>query len=391
MLTIIIIISNSRQSARRGKVQETEDYCCIMVTTDNKAASRALHQPSICHMFSSEVSSTVHMKELMHLCTSRTDVEFASSHRISAQEAVDVAIAPVLDEAVVALSQPHTGYGSDLDVDLDNAGANPGSGWSSPVPSAAAAAAVASTSGASGAGAGGSLAQHLASRSPTRHAIGRGASTSQSRSFSPDSNGGRAGDRATSPGSATSTSFSIGTPPDHDAASQPFSQHLSEALEKERKAAATPGSVVLPPPVIATPSKLLAVAGEGVASPNPSIGSHGEFEAAGSVAAGTPSAGRRLSFISYAGRSSPRAVAFQIIPLTLASLGRADVINEERLAELTGAPVGGPEPHALAPGGTGGAVDLAGVLDRLELSFGSSGASHGTGTGGGTDETVVRS
>ena len=53
------------------------------------------------------------------------------------------------------------------------------------------------------------------------------------------------------------------------------------------------------------------------------------------------------------------------------------MIIEERLAELTGAPPGGPADAPFAPGGGAGpVVDLAGVLDRLELGSASSTSGH---------------
>ncbi|KAK4054388.1 hypothetical protein OIV83_000882 [Microbotryomycetes sp. JL201] len=254
------------------------------------------------------------------------DVEFASTHRISAQEAVDVAIAPVLDEAAVAL----TSSTNDLTIGPDVLA--PNSGWSSPVVPSASAALHAQQS-----------------RSPTRAAVASGvAGTAQSearlaggRSLSPDS-----ASRAASPGS--STSFSIGTPPD-DSAHHPFTQHLSDALERERKEqrsgnhedtirltnSATDHSAAAGQKTFAP---LSAVSHEHL-GPTASIPGSPSLDHVAAVAAGASGRERALSFTSY-----------------------ADVINEERLAELTGAPAGGEQEPA------GHTVDLAGVLDKLELS-----------------------
>ncbi|ORY64636.1 hypothetical protein BCR35DRAFT_308741 [Leucosporidium creatinivorum] len=268
------------------------------------------------------------------------DVEFGSTHVISAQEAVDVAIAPVLDEAALALSSASDQQARDLLRDAQDEASS--SGWSSPV-------------GASPISHPGRHSYANASRSPTR-SMGGG----EGRSFSPSSvDGGR----ATSPGS--STSFSIGTPPDETL--HPFSQGLSDALEKTEAARTTGlgggldddrspggsslfnpsqlgGEIVLPPPVMPTglPAKSM------LAMPIPFPNAASFDSPAGSIPASpsietvnpsNPAKARRLSFLSY-----------------------ADVINEERLAELTGAPAGGEVPS------TGGAPDLATVLNRLELS-----------------------
>ncbi|KAK4056770.1 hypothetical protein OIO90_002322 [Microbotryomycetes sp. JL221] len=278
------------------------------------------------------------------------DVEFASTHRISAQEAVDVAIAPVLDEAAVVLTSSNTDLTSSISGNDLTTTSNV-SGWSSPVPSSSIA--------------GGP--SYVASRSPTRpstmatttaaatsgtippmtttttttasegnmtHTVSSPTRSSGLRSLSPES-----ASRAASPGS--STSFSIGTPPDdqHHYQQQqqqhPFTQHLSDALERER----TERGSTLTSLTNTTKFYPMEIVGGGVGggsipgSPNPDQVAAGVAAAVGGVRE------RALSFTSY-----------------------ADVINEERLAELTGAPAGGePEPQ-------GHVVDIAGVLDKLELS-----------------------
>lgn len=59
------------------------------------------------------------------------DVEFHATHHISPQEAVDVAIPPVLDEAAVALSSSDELSSSDL-ASIVRESEDVGSGWSSP-------------------------------------------------------------------------------------------------------------------------------------------------------------------------------------------------------------------------------------------------------------------
>ena len=60
-----------------------------------------------------------------------TDVEFNATHHISPQEAVDVAIPPVLDEAAFALSSSDELSSSDL-ASMVRDSEDVGSGWSSP-------------------------------------------------------------------------------------------------------------------------------------------------------------------------------------------------------------------------------------------------------------------
>lgn len=213
-----------------------------------------------------------------------------------------------------------------------------------------------------------------ASRSPTRSMAG-----GESRSFSPSSvDGGR----ATSPGS--STSFSIGTPPDETL--HPFSQGLSDALEKTEAARTVgggleddrspagstffnpsqpAGDIVLPPPVLSTglPAKsmlAMPIPFPHSASFDSPVGSIPASPSLETVNPNNPAKARRLSFLSYAGTIFPSHFARRR-RLTF-SFPLLDVINEERLAELTGAPAGGEVPSG------GGASDLATVLNRLELS-----------------------
>ncbi|SCZ88671.1 BZ3500_MvSof-1268-A1-R1_Chr2-1g04562 [Microbotryum saponariae] len=273
-----------------------------------------LHAP----VASNPISRTNSGLDLSHIF--ERDVEFNATHQISPQEAVDVAVAPVLDEAVVALSSPGmTPDIASLVHDSEEA-ALVGSGWSSPIH------AVAIPSSSSiGLGPDAS-----ASRSPVR--------SSQMRSFSPDSTSDSA--RGASPESVAS--FSVGTPPDDRSTFVPFSQTLSEALEQEaQKRHPSEMGPTSSPPLAAGVNKLVPPVPFSLAA-----GGGNLHDAAGAQISPSPSfnalAGvkderRRLSFVSY-----------------------ADVINEERLAELTGAPQGG-EP-------TENAVDLATVLDRLDLA-----------------------
>ncbi|KAL8281056.1 hypothetical protein RQP46_006414 [Phenoliferia psychrophenolica] len=168
-----------------------------------------------------------------------------------------------------------------------------------------------------------------ASRSPTR-----------ARSFSPDSVGSSG--RATSPES--STSFSIGTPsssPPGPSPFKPFNQNLADALESEALkkpsgafslgfgplaglAVNTNITTTIPFPSIATPSDI------------PSIPSSASMEALGDR--------RRQSFISL-----------------------ADVINEERMGELTGTRDW--DTHGVVVPASSrtvsGALDLGAVADAL--------------------------
>ncbi|KAM0753151.1 hypothetical protein T439DRAFT_378867 [Meredithblackwellia eburnea MCA 4105] len=234
------------------------------------------------------------------------DVEFSSAHQLSAPEAVDVAIPPVLDEAVLELSASEELSSRDL-ASLVRESEDFGSGWSSPVTPAR------------GVG-------HLdddihgyssASRSPTRGG----------RSFSPDSASSASG-RATSPES--STSFSVGTPGSSPPGSfVPFNQHLADALETEvRKKPLFPLGLKAPPN--------LAVAGAGTGS-SPSI----------STVSGSPSpvipspSSAAVPFPSVGGpdalealTSSAESAALDRRRLSFMSL--ADIINDERMAELTG-------------------------------------------------------
>lgn len=257
-----------------------------------------------------------------------TDVEFAPSHRISAQEAVDVAIAPVLDEAIVALSHSNTPIsvtpGAPEDLNSPNLS---GGTWTT---SPGTATAASSSPGLANLAAVGSRSPSR-SNSTTTRPIGLG---SISRSFSPDSSSsptsssrGAGQQRATSPGSASGTSFSVGTPPDlapdwpHGSQQQhrPFSQHLADALEKEKQA--TPHQTNKDN-VSSSPQLKQGHAFDGTSSPNPNTlaGLFGAGMGSGSV--GAPSAspgmldgdfdgsGRGLSFTSYAGESRVAARCF---------------------------------------------------------------------------------
>lgn len=248
------------------------------------------------------------------------DVEFNSTHVISAQEAVDVAIAPVLDEAALALSSASDHQTRDLVREAQGGDdVSTTSGWSSPA-------------GASPVSHPGATQRYAnASRSPTRGGAG---GAGGSRSFSPSSDGGA---RATSPGS--STSFSIGTPPDETL--HPFSQHLSDALEKTEAArvagvegeeqqehlfsnpSSHPGShanaaeVVIPAPILAPAPRVATInsSSSHLTMPTPfpidtSASPAGSIPASPSIEAGAGAGAakaRRLSFLSYAGESNSLA------------------------------------------------------------------------------------
>lgn len=213
------------------------------------------------------------------------DVEFNSTHQLSTQEAVDVAIPPVLDEAIMELSSSDPQEVASIVRDLE---AGTSSGWSSPVTPAPSSYHVQAHPYAS------------KSRSPTRGGGGGGGG----RSFSPDSASSASG-RATSPGS--SASFSIGTPGSSPPGSYtPFNQHLTEALRIESEARKKPGfSLGLP------------ATGNLTALPFPSISS-ASSSASDSV-----------------GGPQPSGAALDATQTRLSFFSLADVINEERLAELT--------------------------------------------------------
>ncbi|GAA6062731.1 hypothetical protein JCM10212_005934 [Sporobolomyces blumeae] len=356
------------------------------------------------------------------------DVEFASSHLITPSEAVDVAVPPVLTEAALALSasdDPVVSHDLETLIHESEADAQAGSGWSSPV--------IAPAYGLHQHHHHGSHSSHPqphplsqthpapssttispssyqnASRSPVR--------SSHARSFSPDSvdgvealSSGGEDRRATSPG-GSSTTFS-GSPPTSTGEISPpatsaggssafglgpFGKKLAEALEneanklpaglvgttaivspsltaraneyptKDAPASPRPGASSSSSPVATPlrPSNLLSPLNLSVPFPgttSPSIGSDAALSVGSASPAPSPSTEplvnpltqnlvaphpRRLSFISY-----------------------ADVINEERMAELTGeggAATGTVTPAAGAKKGGVGADVVEGRLAGLLL------------------------
>ncbi|SCV71917.1 BQ2448_4611 [Microbotryum intermedium] len=310
-------------------------------TRDRHHHHHDLHVP----VASNPISRTNSALDLTHIF--ERDVEFNATHQISPQEAVDVAVAPVLDEAVVALSSPGmTPDIASLVHDSEEA-ALVGSGWSSPLHAIAipSSSSVGLALGAS------------ASRSPVR--------SSQTRSFSPDS----ASDSARGASPESVASFSVGTPPDDRSTFAPFSQTLSEALEHEaQKRHPNHPSDVGPtssPPLAAGVNKLVAPVPFSLttsgANLHDGVGAQISQGSSFNALAGVTDERRRLSFVSYAGKLSGIHVAgIWILMPSECCFPSPDVINEERLAELTGGGKGG-EP-------TENAVDLATVLDRLELA-----------------------
>lgn len=198
------------------------------------------------------------------------DVEFPTTHHITPSEAVDVAVPPVLTEAAVALSAADDDPIASrdlaalvLDAEQD---AQANSGWSSPV---AAPAGISTHSWQP-------PQQHAHPPAAASHATYANASRSPvrgSRSFSPDSSS-QGGGRATSPGSSY---FSAGTPPTSAGGGSPppastsasmqstaaatfgpFSQRLAEALENEASK--------LPPGLTGTAAVPASAAGQAQAS-----------------------------------------------------------------------------------------------------------------------------
>ncbi|BGP48586.1 hypothetical protein JCM10450v2_004462 [Rhodotorula kratochvilovae] len=290
------------------------------------------------------------------------DVEFAPSHHISPSEAVDVAVPPVLTEAAVALS--HAAEGDPitsrdlaalvLDAEHDAAA---GSGWSSPVipPSFIAHASPPPLS----------QQQHdkhqqpAAAQHPLSHVYANASRspTRGTRSFSPDSG---SGGRAASPGSST---FSVGTPPTSTGGGSPppppqsgslgpFSQRLAEALENEANkpglGAPLLGAVVgqhretspeggLAPGLTSAPSSPPTVQRTSSSSQQytplkPSLLL--PFPAPGHGLAGADDPfSSPLHSPSHELPANPLAAPH---PRKLSFASYADLVNEERLAELTG-------------------------------------------------------
>lgn len=210
------------------------------------------------------------------------DVEFASTHHITPSEAVDVAIPPVLDEAVAALSSDEI-TSSELASSVRES--EDTSGWSSPVT-------VSSVHISH---------QHsyaTASRSPVR---GSGA-----RSFSPDSFS--SGGREISPVGSPPLNIEVSGSSPPPTLFHPFTQHLSDALLDTSNLSHSPPAFTIPPVpfnsspvtgVIPFPSVIGATSDADSLPASPSIENLHDH--------------RRLSFMSL-----------------------ADIINDERLGELTG-------------------------------------------------------
>ncbi|KAI5480748.1 hypothetical protein MNV49_007154 [Pseudohyphozyma bogoriensis] len=277
------------------------------------------------------------------------DVEFASTHHLTSAEAVDVAIPPVLDEAAVALSAHEADLTQGEFASLVADHSEVGSGWNSPV--------TVPTLHASHHGTG-----HAgASRSPVRGGSGR--------SFSPDSIG--SGRRATSPGS--STSFSIGTPPlgsvggTSPPSLHPFTKHLQEALEKtEKKGLVKRDSVG---------ASSIASAGGTLSASQGSLGLGGiPFPSAGGVDS-LPNSPSLDQLNDVAAGHDVRRLSF---------ISMADVINDERMAEITGSQF--EQPIGLGGGGvpsrtvSGGSADLPDIFAGLNVAGPPLGGSLGTGT-----------
>ena len=330
---------------------------------------------------------------------SHADVEFAPSHHISPSEAVDVAVPPVLTEAAVALSVAADGdpitsrdlAALALDAEYD---AVAGSGWSSPVvaPSAVAH------------GQPPPLAHQSQSQDKQQHPLShvyanasRSPTRGGSRSFSPDSG---SGGRAASPESST---FSVGTPPTSAGGGSPppppsslggpFSQRLAEALENE---ASKPG---LGAPFLgaqrATSPESVGGAAAAAASSAPSSPpvQHGapqspqqarstSHSSASFTSALRPSHLMPFPAGSHAGSDDPFSSSSPLHspshelganpvaaphPRKLSFASYADLVNEERLAELTGERLADVPSGGAAAGGaaTPGASGMPGTASPM--------------------------
>ncbi|GAA5897845.1 hypothetical protein JCM8208_003173 [Rhodotorula glutinis] len=333
------------------------------------------------------LSSSGSQVDLSHIF--ERDVEFAPSHHISPSEAVDVAVPPVLTEAAVALSvaadgDPITSRDlAALALDAEY-GAVAGSGWSSPVvpPSAVA---HGQPPPLVHQGQSQDKQQHPlshvyanASRSPTRG----------SRSFSPDSG---SGGRAASPESST---FSVGTPPTSAGGGSPppppssrggpFSQRLAEALENE---ASKPGlgAPFLGAQRATSPESVGGVGATASSAPSsppvPHVAPQAQQARSTSHSSASFTSALRPSHLmpfpagSHAGSDDPFSSSSPLHspshelganpvaaphPRKLSFASYADLVNEERLAELTGerladVPSGGGAATggAATPGGSG--------------------------------------
>lgn len=229
---------------------------------------------------------------------------------------MDVAIPAVLDEAAVALSS------STDDFDFISM-SEVNSGWSSP----SALSPSNSVSGISGVRSG-----TPSSRSPTR------ATSSAARGLSPDGSfeGSRAysspsrrnsvtpgTSRLVSSGSTQATPLPLGSASYEPTTTfSPFVQHLSEALNASTlspsPSPSASGASQLPFPTPPTPNDSFILAGAPfLPSLSNSLNHSQQSEIGGLVPNGGMNEGRRLSFTSY-----------------------ADILNEERLAELLGSPLG---------------------------------------------------
>ncbi|GAA5983752.1 hypothetical protein JCM5350_002384 [Sporobolomyces pararoseus] len=341
------------------------------------------------------------------------DVEFAPSHHITPSEAVDVAVPPVLTEAIIALSttdDPLVSHDVEALIHESEADAQAGSGWSSPIMPPPHTLQHSHSQQSHSSQAHPLSQQHHPPASPSTfsHSAYANASrspvrSSHSRSFSPDSvdgiealSSGGEDRRAASPG-GSSTAFSGGSPPTSTGEISPpttsaggaafglgpFGKKLAEALENEAnklppglmgtttnvKTIDTTTSVPAPPseksiranstssssasnlsPLrpanILSPSSSLAVPFPSVSSPSSS-----SDQAVPLVSASPSSVSPQTELNSNPISSSVTAPH----PRRLSFISYADVINEERMAELTGESTGtGTVTPAVGKGPKGG-------------------------------------
>ncbi|KAK4335164.1 hypothetical protein RTBOTA2_003917 [Rhodotorula toruloides] len=316
------------------------------------------------------------------------DVEFAPSHHISPSEAVDVAVPPVLTEAAVALSAANDDPSTARDLAalvLDaNYDAQAGSGWSSPVvPPGVSLHAWREQQAQQHASPLSQSAYANASRSPNRETT---------RSFSPDSG---SGGRAISPDS--STAFSVGTPPTSAGGGSPpppasggpgslggsslplgpFSQRLAEALENEANklpqglvgGMSTVSSKMETPsgsfssdaasgkPATFTPLKpsLLMPFPSGTPTPGSLSVTDDPFTFSSALSTSPfQSPSTELSHNPLTAASHPGTPLAAPHPRKLSFASYADLVNEERLAEITGERLAADGVSTPAPGGAAG-------------------------------------
>ncbi|GAA5835764.1 hypothetical protein JCM3766R1_005842 [Sporobolomyces carnicolor] len=380
---------NSRPTSPRPSRHASEEPSSPTRERATAAATGAMLGDAVSSTGMGRSSSQVDLSHIFE-----RDVEFAPSHHITPSEAVDVAVPPVLTEAIMALSatdDPVVSHDVEALIHESEADAQAGSGWSSPVmppPHSL----PHSHSHSHGHGAHPLSQHHHSSASPPTfsHSAYANASrspvrSSHSRSFSPDSvegiealSSGGEDRRAASPG-GSSTTFSGGSPPTSAGEISPpstsagggafglgpFGKKLAEALENEANklppglvgsAPSTSPATAATAPVDKSPrtssassfanlsplrpANILSSPSSSLSVPFPAVGS------SPSPSPSSPDPNHPLVVASPSSispqtelNSNPLGAGPNVAnphPRRLSFISYADVINEERMAELTG-------------------------------------------------------